>query len=202
MKIFQKKLLQSKYETYKIEIILSAIRGPVVEEIIIEKINYKAFVIVLATIFLLIAAFAITVYGFDEKKMRYWLPGIIALVGLFIGLIVALVDAKQVKRLITITREGVIDNSSISGVGYVSFDDIKEFIIIKIYNRKAIAIIPKNVDSLLSNLSMVKRSMAKRNINANLPPVLIATHLAKDMDPEDILSLLMKRLTDYSSLYE
>jgi hypothetical protein len=173
-----------------------------VEEIIIEKTNYKAFVIVLSTVFLFIAAVAVTVYGVREQRTGYWLLGIMAMIVLLIGAVIAIVNAMQVKRLLTITRDGIVDNSYLGGVGYISFDDIKDFIIITIYNRKAIAVIPKNIESFLSKLSVVKRSIAKRNINANLPPVTISTHFAKDMEPEDILSLLKKRLSDYSRLFE
>ncbi len=172
------------------------------EEIIIEKTNYKAFVIVLSTVFLFIAAVAVTVYGVREQRTGYWLLGIMAMIVLLIGAVIAIVNAMQVKRLLTITRDGIVDNSYLGGVGYISFDDIKDFIIITIYNRKAIAVIPKNIESFLSKLSVVKRSIAKRNINANLPPVTISTHFAKDMEPEDILSLLKKRLSDYSRLFE
>ncbi len=172
------------------------------EEIIIEKINYKAFVMVLGTLFLLIAAFAIMIYGFYKDRISFLLPGALAVPVLLIVFIIAVADARKVKRLLTITHEGIIDNSSISGAGFVSFDDIKDFVIITLYNRKAIAIIPKNIDSFLLKLNMVKRGIAKRNINLNLPPFAIPTYLAKDMEPEDILSLLKKRLSDYSSLYD
>lgn len=172
------------------------------EEIVIEKNNYKSFVTALAVMFLLIAAIAVTIYGFHISKMRFWFPGIIAIIGLLACFITSILNIMQVKRLLTITRDGIVDNSPITGSGYISFDDIKEFMIITIYNRKAIAVIPKNIDSFLSNLSVMKRSMAKRNINANLPPVTISTYLAKDMESEDILTLLRKRLSDYSSLYE
>jgi hypothetical protein len=171
-------------------------------DIIIEEMNYKAFVILLADLFLLIAAIAVAVYGFEKNKLRYLLPGIFAAVVFFIGFIGALVKAMKVKKLLTITRDGIIDSSSISGVGYISFDEIKEFMIVTIYNKKAIAVIPKNVDSFLSKLSVVKRSLVKRNLNSNLPPVAIYVDLAKDMEPEDILTLLQKRLSDYSSLYD
>lgn len=156
----------------------------------------------LAMMFLLIADVAIIIHGFNIKKISFWLIGMIVAGGLFVGFIAAIINTIQVKRLLTITRDGIVDNSPITGSGYIAFDDIKEFVIITISNRKGIAVIPKNIDHFLSKLSVVKRSMAKRNVNANLPPVTISTHLAKDMDPEDILTLLKKRLSDYSSLYE
>lgn len=169
-------------------------------EIVIEKINYKAYILAFINFIVLVLAAAAMFYGFRIHKARYWIPGLFGSIGLFLSFTLAVVNAMQVKKLITITREGVIDNSSISGVGFISFDEIKEFIIVTVNYKKSIAIIPKNVDSFLSKLSVVKRGLARRNINSNLPPVLIPVNLAKDMDPEDILSLLRKRLTDYSSL--
>ena len=171
-------------------------------DIVIEEVNYKAFVMVLANLFLLIAAISVTVYGFEKDKLSYILPGIFTAIVFFIGFAGAFVKAMKVRMLLTITHDGIVDNSSISGVGYISFDDIKEFMIVTLYNKKAIAVIPKNIDNFLSKLSMVKRRLVKRNINLNLPPVAIYVNLAKDMEPEDILTLLQKRLSDYSSLYD
>lgn len=171
-------------------------------DIIIEEVNYKAFVMVLANLFLLIAAISFTVYGFGKDKLSYILPGLFTDIIFFVGLIAALVKAMKVRKLLTITHDGIIDNSSIGGVGYISFDDIKEFMIVTLYNKKAIAVIPKNIDNFLSKLNIVKRKLVKRNITLNLPPVAIYVNLAKDMEPEDILTLLQKRLSDYSSLYD
>lgn len=170
-------------------------------EIIIEEVNYKAFVIALANFFLLVAFIAITVYGFREHKLRYWLPGLIAACVLLITLIGAIIKASQIRRLITITMDGIIDHSSISGGSFIPFEEIKEFMIVTVYNKQAIAVIPKNIESLLSKLSVVKRSLVKRNVSLNLPPITIFVDMAKDMEPEDILSLLQKRLADCSSLY-
>ncbi len=172
------------------------------EDIVIEEINYKSFVLVLANLFLLIASCAITIYGFREDRVSYWLPGLAIDLLLLFGFTASAVKAAHAKKLLTITMDGIIDNSSIGGVGFISFDDIKEFLVIKIYNKKAIAVIPKNIDHFLSKFNAVKRGQMKRNLNLNLPPVTISVDLAKDMEPEDILSLLQKRLLDYSSLYE
>jgi hypothetical protein len=171
-------------------------------EIVIEEMNYKAFVIVLANLFLLIAACAVWVLGIRDDKLRFWLPGMLTAIVFLIGFIGAVIRASQIKKLITITMDGIIDHSSIGGVGFISFDEIKEFLIISVYNKKAIAVIPKNMESFLTRLSVVKRRLVKRNLNLNLPPVTIYVDMAKDMEPEDILSLLQKRLSDCTSLYE
>lgn len=170
-------------------------------EIIIEKINYKAFVVMLANLFFLIASIAIMILGFKDSKAMYWLPSAAAALAFLVGFIAALINVMQVKRLITITMDGIIDTSSISGAGFISYDDIKEFIIVTVYGKKVIAVIPKNIDVFLIKLSAVKRRLAKRNISLNLPPIMIPVNLAKDMEPEDILSLLTKRLSDNNSLY-
>lgn len=171
-------------------------------KIVIEESNYKAFALTLANLFLLLAAIAIMIMGMIEGKIQFWLPGLGAAVALLIGFVLIVAKSSKNKALLTITMEGVIDNSSIGGVGFISFDDINEFQVINIYNSKAIAVIPKNMDNFLSKLSAVKRRQVKKNINMNFPPVAINVDMAKDMEPEDILSLLQKRLSDYSSLYD
>ncbi len=171
-------------------------------DIIIEEINYKAFVRVMGSLLLLIASAALTVVGIKQSRSSYWVPGIMASLFFLILFTAVAINSMKVRKLLTITHEGIIDGSSISGIGFISFDEIKEFIIINVYNKKAIAVIPKNVDSFLSQLTAVKRRLVRRNLSSNLPPVLIMVDMAKDMEPEDILSLLNKRLADYSSLYE
>lgn len=171
-------------------------------EIVIEKMKYKEFIAVLINLLFLIAAIVFSAYGFNEKRALFYLLGIIVSIALLISSIGAIIHAMQIKILLTITHEGIIDNSTISGVGYLSFNEIKEFVILTINYKKCIAVIPNNIDDFLSQLSVVKRTLVRRNINSNLPPVMIPADLAKDMEPEDILSLLKKRLTDYTSLYE
>jgi hypothetical protein len=171
-------------------------------EIVIEETNYKAFAMAMANLFLLLAAIAVTIVGIIEHKPIYKLSGIAGSLALLAAFIRAVVKALDVKRLLTITRDGIIDNSSIGGVGFISFDDIKEFQIVTLYNKHVIAVIPQNIDVFLSKLPVVKRRQAKRNVRLDLPPVTITVNMAKDMEPEDILSLLQKRLSDYSSLYD
>ena len=171
-------------------------------EIIIEETNYKAFALTMGNLFLMIASVAISIYGFKEHKARYWLLGILFSALFLIGFAGALVKALSVKRLLTITMDGIIDHSSIGAAGFISYEDIKEFKIVSVINKTFIAIIPKNIDNFISKLPVVKRGMVKRNLNLNQPAVTINVDMAKDMEPEDILSLLQKRLDDYCSLYD
>ena len=171
-------------------------------EIVIEESKYRAFAIALASLFLFFASLAIAIYGINRDQKKFYIWGIIASIIFMIGFIVAVANAAKAKKLLTITVDGVIDHSGLNGIGFISFDDIKEFQVVSLYRARAIAIIPKNMELFLSKLSLVKRKQVKRNIIMKLPPVSINVELAKDMEPEDILSLLQKRLLDYSSLYE
>jgi hypothetical protein len=171
-------------------------------EIVIEEMNYKAFALTMAYLFMLVAAVSVAILGGTKNKKGCLLIGIAVAIIFFIGFLWAFVKASKIKSLLTITMDGIIDNSSLGAVGFISFDDIKEFKIITLYNKNAIAVIPKNIDTFLSKLPTVKRRQVKRNIHLNLPPVAILVDLAKDMEPEDILTLLQKRLSDYSRLYE
>ncbi len=171
-------------------------------DIVIEEMNYKAFVLVMGSLLLLLASAALTVVGIKQDRSGYWVPGIMASFVFLILFTALAINSMKIRKLLTITHEGIIDTSSLSSIGFISFDEIKEFLIINVYNKKAIAVIPKNIDSFLSQLSVVKRRLVRRNLNSDLPPVLIMVDMAKDMEPEDILSLLNKRLVDYSSLYE
>jgi hypothetical protein len=97
--------------------------------------------------------------------------------------------------------EGIIDSSSLSGMGFISFEDIKEFKIINLYQARGIAVLLKNTEDFMAKLPAAKRRQVKRSIYMQQPPIFINTELAKDMEPEDILSMLTKRLSDYTSLY-
>lgn len=169
-------------------------------DIIIEEINYKAIIISLINAAIFLTTLSFTVYGFDHKNVGCWLPCIIISIIASISLIDNLFKAVKIKKMLTITRDGIIDDSSDSGFGYISYDDIKEFRILNIHNKKAIAVIPKDVDKFLSRNNMTKHKTVKRNINMDLPPVTIYVNRAKDIAAEDILTLLQKRLADIKRL--
>lgn len=170
-------------------------------EIVIEESDYRAFAMALASLFMLIASIAVLVYGFNREQARYWLPGLLGTVIFFIAFIVAVMKATKEKKLFTITRNGIIDGAGISGFGFISFDDIKEFRIVTLYRTRVIAIVPKDVDRFISKLPATKRRLVKRNVIMDQPPVSVNVEMAKNMEPEDILSLLQKRLKDHNMLY-
>ncbi|TAH65515.1 MAG: hypothetical protein EWM47_11130 [Anaerolineaceae bacterium] len=172
-------------------------------EIIIEESNHRAFAMTLANFFMLVASIAILIYGFMKENKLYIIMGILASLIFFVGFVMAISQAIKEKKLLIITMDGINDCSSIGGgFGYISFGDIKEFEIIRHHNYETIGIILNNRKEFISKLTHPKWKLAKRNLYLKQPAIQIHTELAKDMEPEDILTLLQKRLRDYKRLYE
>lgn len=172
------------------------------EDIVIEEMDYKAYFVMLISTLLLLGSSIFTVYGFITHRRSYSVPGIIGSSVFLVFFIASMGNVLKVRKLITITLDGMIDHSSTGGVGFISYHDIKEFKIITVHNKEAIGVIPKDINTFLTHFNVVKRQIIKRNISLNIPPVTIYVDLAKDMAPQDILTLLQKRLSDFSSLYE
>lgn len=171
-------------------------------DIIIEEANSRAFAITVANFFLLTASIAICIYGFVKGNKLYITGGLLAAVAFLVGFLIAIVYALKEKRLLLITVDGVDDCSSLGGYGFISYGDIKEFDIVSHHNTKTIAIILTNRKEFISKLEPPKKSLAKRNLYLKQPAIQIHTEQAKDMDAEDILTLLQKRLRDYKQLYQ
>ncbi|MGB4658270.1 MAG: STM3941 family protein [Mobilitalea sp.] len=171
-------------------------------DIIIEEINYKAFTLMMGSLLLLIASAGASILGTIEKSSRYRTPGMILCFIFLIGFVGGIIKSSHPKALLTITREGIVDNSSISSIGYIPYDEILTFRIVTLYNKNAIEVVPKDINYFLAKHPVVEKSIVKKNSDLNLSPATIYVELAKDMEPEDILTLLEKRLLDYNSLYD
>jgi RNase P/RNase MRP subunit p29 len=176
--------------------------GDFMGDIVIEESNYKALVLALANLFLLLAFISIFVYGVIEHRKLLWLPSIFISLIFLINFISALLKASKVKPLLIITRDGIIDNSSHGMIGFISYNDIKEFKITKYHNIEVIEVILKDREKFIEKLPATKRMQIKGNALLKKPLIQIKTDKAKDMEPEDIYTLLQKRLMDYRSLYD
>ena len=172
-------------------------------DIIIEETNHRAFAMTLANFFMLVASIAICIYGFMKGNKLYIALSLLAAVVFLVGFVVAIIQALKEKKLLIISIDGVNDCSSVGGAfGFISYKDIKEFVIIRYHKSETIGIILENRKEFMSRLAHPKWKLAKRNLYLKQPAIQIHTELAKDMEPEDILTLLQKRLRDYKRLYE
>lgn len=172
------------------------------EKIVIEEKQSKAVKLMLLGLLVFIISVIVWVTGMREKRVLLWLTGFIALVISGIATLIYLGQALQKKPLLTITFDGIIDSSSGGSVGFISFQDIKEFCIVEQMGKKTIGVIPKDEKLFTDKLSPLKQRIAKENIINQTAPLTIQADKAKDMSLEDILTLLTKRLKDYRSLYD
>lgn len=170
------------------------------EKIIIEEKQTKAVWGFMRSFALLFLAVTLWVAGFRIRYILLGLSGIIATVVFGILCIINLLKVSQKKPLITITFDGIIDSSSKSSIGLLSYQDIEQFCIVK--EDDAIGIIPRDEDDFIKKLSPLKQQRALDNKNYEKPVFLLYVGNAKDISLEDIYTLLKKRLDDYRSLYD
>ncbi|WMJ85566.1 STM3941 family protein [Anaerocolumna sp. MB42-C2] len=172
------------------------------EKIVIEMKQSKSIKLMLIGFLLLLLSIFIWILGLRERKILVWLTGLLSMMLSFTGFLIYLGRVLQRKPLLTITFDGIIDSSSVNSVGYIPFQDIKRFCIVNNNGQKVIGVIPKDEKFFTDKLSPIKQRLAKNNIDNQTPPFTIRVDKAKDMSLEDIYTLLTKRLSDYSSLYD
>lgn len=171
-------------------------------DIIIEETNHRAFAMTMANFFMMIATISISIFGFISDVKFYKILGLLAAVIFFIGFIGSIIQGAKKKVLLTITVDGIIDCSSIGGYGFISYKDIKDFEIIHLHGVETIAVILKDPEGFVAKLPPPKKRQAKRNLSLKQPAIILHTELAKDMVPQDILTLLQKRLRDHKRLFK
>lgn len=109
-------------------------------DIVIEETNHRAFAMTMANFFMLVASISIFIYGVVTGNKLYKIVSILSSVIFFWGFIVAIMQTAKEKILLTITVDGIIDCSSLGGIGFISYRDIKEFEIIDQHKTKMIAV--------------------------------------------------------------
>lgn len=171
------------------------------EKLIIEARQPNVFRTAAGGFILLILSIAICVIGMREKRTLYWLIGFISSIFFLITFIILCGKTHVKKPLITITFDGIIDSST-NSVGYIPFKDVKQFTIVHVMGEDVIGIIPREEEVFIKKLSPSMQNIARKNQEASHPPFTIDVSNAKDMTLKDIYTLLIKRLMDYSSLYD
>lgn len=171
------------------------------EDIIIEELSQRAYKIVLSGVIMLISSLLLLLFGRHEYSGILIIVGAVGCVFFGISTIVALYRATKNKPLLTLTMDGIIDTSSVSGVGFISYEEIDSVEIVNIFGQRAIGVTPKNKDVYVNKLPKGKQRAAKMNMKMNYPPITIRLDTAKNISIEDIYTLVVKRLNDYKHLF-
>lgn len=147
------------------------------------------------------ASVAVLILGFVDNVLVMKLLGIAATVYFLLCLFVLGKRVLQVKPLLTITEESIIDSSAALSLGEILFSEIEKFEIINLYGQRSIGIVPVNTEQFLERLTKSQQKNAKLCMERGYPPVSLRVDTAKDMTIEDIFTLLEKRLADYKKIY-
>lgn len=172
------------------------------DKIVIEEKKSKACLIAAAALFMFAVSAALWIFGSVYHRVIYLAVGIVATIFFGISFAASLTRALRSKPLLTITLDGIIDTSSTGAVGFIPYLDIEQFEIVNVFGQRAIGVMLKDSGAFLKKLRATQRKNAEMSIRMNYPPVMIRVDTAKDMTIEDIVSMLRKRLTDYSRLYD
>lgn len=172
-----------------------------VDNIVIEEKQSEIFRLNLLGLLMTTLSAIVLKIGLKANRILYGLIGIVAL--LFFGgcTIYSFLRTIKPKALLTITVDGIHDSSTAGCAGFIPFHEIESFEIVNVFGQKMIGVNPKEVERFMSLLSPIKQKAAAANLTMKVPPVAIRVDTAKDMSIEDILTLLQKRLSDYSRLY-
>ena len=172
------------------------------ENIVIEERQSKILRIHLLGLFMTVLSAIIFMLGIKNKQFVYGFIGVIGVLFFGICTIYSFMRTIKPKALLTITVEGIEDSSTAGCAGFIPFREVESFEIVNIFGQKMIGVNPKDVDQFVNKLPQIKQKAARTNLRMKMPPVAIRVDTARDMSIEDILTLLQKRLSDYSSLYD
>lgn len=171
------------------------------ENIVIEEKQSKILRLNLIGMLMTVLCIIILVMGITWNQFFYGLIGVVGVIFFGICTIYSFGRTFKPKALMTITVDGIEDSSTAGSPGFISFGEIKSFEIVNIFGQRMIGVNPKEVERFVQKLPPIKQKSARSNLRMKLPPVALRVDTARDMSIEDIMTLLEKRLSDYSRLY-
>jgi len=100
--------------------------------------------------------------------------------------------------LLLIGEDGITDRSTASSVGFIAWQEIQSIYVQKNFNQRFIGISIYDLNNFMKRISPIKRIIIKINLMLNYAPLSINLDTA-DMDFNEALALLQKRLEEYRS---
>lgn len=171
------------------------------ENLIIEERHEKILQKNIFGVIMTVLSILVLLYGIKKDSFLFGLIGCIGVLFFSIHVIYSFSRLIKPKALLTITMDGIIDDSSVGSVGFISFADIDKFEIVNVFGQLCIGIWPLDAEQFIRKLPQLRQKPALSNLRMKLPPIAIRVDSAKDMLIEDILTLLQKRHSDYMGLY-
>ena len=171
------------------------------QDIVIEENKKRIKYMLLLDLIMLAASAAVLWVGFHDKSIMFKLVGAAGIIYFLAGLFAIAARIVKEKPLLIIKEEGVVDSSSASSTGFISYLDIDHVEMIDIMGQKAIGLVMCDNEKFMETLPAVKKNNIKNNLKLNYPAVILRVNTAKDMEIKDIYTLLKKRVEDFRALY-
>ena len=169
------------------------------DEVIINENKKKVIrLIILGIIFLIISIYILTA-GIIEENLFPIIIGGTGTVVLIAILIFIIKNSLNSVPLLIIGKNGITDMSTLSSVGFISWQEIKSINIRKKYGQKYIGITVYSLSKLMDRISIVKQVAIKINLILKYSPVEISALSlgTADIEFNKVVSLLRKRLEEH-----
>lgn len=179
------------------------------KDIVIKQNSWNILKLTLGGLFFSILLIIMLLYvidhyndiGFQTTKLlrhkNFSIPlliiGIILSGGLTIYLTFRLFN---VRHALIIKKDGFIDYSTISAVGFISWASVKSISILTIGFQNFIIVDVKSINNLLKPLRRYKQHIVKMTIKLGFPPVAINLNSIKEK-PEEIVVIMNKYLDEW-----
>jgi hypothetical protein len=144
----------------------------------------------------------------NPPKSNHWLfgnPTIVFIIGLapviFFGLVAVTIFRKfsDKKPGLTISKQGVTDNSSGVSAGLIPWTDIQEIKISQVMSQKFLMLIVRNPEDYLDKVTNpLKRNAMKMNYKTYGSPISISSN-ALQTNFDDLHKLLIDKMNEYKS---
>lgn len=144
----------------------------------------------------------------NPPKSNHWLfgnPTIVFIIGLasviFFGLVAVIIFRKfsDKKPGLTISKQGITDNSSGVSAGLIPWTDIQEIKISQVMNQKFLMFIVRNPEEYLDKVTNpLKRNAMKMNYKTYGSPISISSN-ALQTNFDDLHKLLIDKMNEYKS---
>lgn len=167
------------------------------KEIVIEEQKSLLMKRVGVAAIMVAASVAVLVLGFVDNVLIMKLLGIAATAYFLLCLVVLAKRAWNIKPLLVIREDSVVDSSSAYSLGEILFSEVERFEIVNVYGQRTIGIVPVDTEQFMERLPNSQKKNAKLCLDRGYPPVSLRVDTAKDMTIEDVFALLEKRLADY-----
>ncbi|WP_167957595.1 STM3941 family protein [Anaerosporobacter faecicola] len=159
------------------------------ETIIYEK-KKQAIKLLVQTLLMVAAAVVVLYLGIDEKSLLFCMIGGVGCVFFGICLIVQFIRVLHKKPLFTITQEGIMDQSTLTSINFIPYEEIEELVIGKTLNKDSIGIYLKDVEAFKKVLPSMKQKAIESNINNKFPPILLRVDSVEGMTGHEIYDIL------------